>query len=105
MTKLLLEASALAQAKRTGVGYFTTYLAEGLSRYKGQDINVDYLWLNFLGGKQPADGSLLNKAANSGHLRQVRWMPQRVYAKLIFAGLRLPLLFRPRYDAVLFPNF
>ncbi len=100
--RVLFESSAFADTQKTGVGYFASQLIEEMSKLTDPSVEPHYLWLNFLGRKIPH--GLLDAAAAQGRLDQITWMPQRVYAKLIYAGLRLPLT-RRQYDWSFFPNF
>ena len=104
MKKIIIESSAIAHANKSGVGYFAEHLSEALDvAAKEHDTSVNYFWLNFLRRKQ-ADSVLLQKAENEGRLSQLKFIPQKVYAKLIFAGIAPPL-FVGRYDWGFFPNF
>jgi alpha-1,3-rhamnosyl/mannosyltransferase len=101
MKKLLIEASVLEQDRPSGVNYFTDGLSRALEEHT--DIEVNYFWLNFLGKKQPTN-PLVKNASAEGRLQQLRLMPQRVYAKLVYYKIAPPLLLK-KSPWVLYPNF
>lgn len=102
---ILFESSALAQSEATGVGYFSRNLIESVSRHstKSGGIDVSYLWLNFLGQKDTTS-SLLLQARDEHRLVEKKLLPQRLYAKLVYANIAPPIMTR-RYDWSFFPNF
>ncbi len=100
--KLLIEASVLEQDRPSGVNYFT----DGLARAFEENItetDVNYFWLNFFGRKQP-NNPLIKKALTEGRLQQLRLIPQRVYAKLVYYRIAPPLLLA-KADWIIYPNF
>lgn len=101
--KVLIEASPLEQNNPSGVNYFTDGLSSGLNTVGGNDLEVGYFWLNFLGLKKPHN-HWVKLARTRGLLRQFRLIPQRVYAKLVYYRLAPPLVFLG-VDWLLFPNF
>ncbi len=104
MKKIVIEASSLAQINKSGVGYFADHLSEALDNAASKhDASVNYFWLNFLNRRQP-NSDLLRHARKEGRLSVLKLIPQKVYAKLIFAGIAPPL-FVGRYDWGFFPNF
>lgn len=103
MKKVLIEASTLEQNQFSGVNYFADGLARALEKAGGSQLETHYLWMNFLGKSSPSN-SLVIKAGRSGKLHQFRLIPQRLYAKLVYAGIAPPLL-APKVDWVIFPNF
>ncbi len=103
MKKILIEASTLEQDHFSGVNYFADGLSRALIDAGGNDLQTSFLWLNFLGKKSPKND--MTKSANrSGLLREIKIMPQRIYAKLVYYGVAPPLPVA-QYDWVLFPNF
>lgn len=100
--RLLIESSVLEDPQRTGVGYFTACLAEAMEQCS-DDLRVSYLWLNFMGRKRPRS-TIVSRAAQRHDLSQLRGIPQRLYAKLVYARLAPPLI-GPAADWILFPNF
>jgi glycosyltransferase involved in cell wall biosynthesis len=102
MKKILIEASVLEQDRPSGVNYFT----DGFSRALEEnltDTEVSYFWLNFLGKKSPIN-PLVKAAFESGRLQQIKQIPQRVYAKLVFYRIAPPLFLKDA-DWVIYPNF
>jgi alpha-1,3-rhamnosyl/mannosyltransferase len=103
MKSVIIEASVLEQDNPSGVSYFTDGLSNALDAYVRDQLGVEYLWLNFLKRKQPRN-PLLKVALENDRLHQLAMMPQRIYAKLVFAGIAPPL-FVKKTDWSLFPNF
>jgi glycosyltransferase involved in cell wall biosynthesis len=103
MKKLLIEASVLEQDRPSGVNYFTDGLARALEAASGDSFTVGYFWLNFL-GRKTARNPLVQSAQTGGRLQQLRLIPQRVYAKLVYYRVAPPLPLR-RSDWVIYPNF
>lgn len=101
--KLLIEASPIEQDRPSGVNYFTEWLASALDDKQDDGFAVEYFYLNFL-GKKELRNELSIKAANESRFHQIKSIPQRVYAKLVYAGVAPPLLLQ-KSDWVLFPNF
>lgn len=102
MKNLLIEASVLEQDRPSGVNYFT----DGLARALEENLNeteVKYFWLNFLRRKQPTN-PLIYKAMSEGRLQQLKLIPQRVYAKLVYYHIAPPLLLE-KADWIIYPNF
>ncbi len=102
MKKLLIEASVLEQDRPSGVNYFTDGLARALEEHT-DEVEVNYFWLNFLGKKQP-NNPLVKKALLEGRLQQIKLMPQRVYAKLVYYKIAPPLPLKSS-QWVVYPNF
>lgn len=98
-----IEASVIEQGAKTGVGYFTDGLAKGLSLLSAEDLVVRYFWLNFL-RKKSVSSPLLQSAEKTGRLQQIPFIPQRIYAKLVYRGIALPLPIKSS-DWELYPNF
>ena len=103
MKKVVIEASVLEQPNPSGVNYFTDGLANALEAYVHKELNIEYLWLNFLGRKHPIN-TLTKKAMTENRLHQVRIIPQRLYAKLVSFGVAPPLFIK-NTDWNIFPNF
>lgn len=103
MTKLLIEASPLEQDNPSGVNYFTEWLAKALETKRDKDFEVGYFYLNFL-GKKSLKNPLSQKASKENRFQQLSLIPQKVYAKLVYARIAPPLPVR-KSDWVLFPNF
>lgn len=103
MKKILIEASALEQDKPTGVNYFTEGISSGLNQVAENKIEIGYFWLNFLGRKKPKN-NYTKLADSKGLLKQIRIIPQKVYAKLVYLNVAPPLLL-PKADWLFFPNF
>lgn len=103
MIRLLIEASVLEQDRPTGVGYLTDGLVGALERLRDEELSVEYFWLNFLLRKSTKNPST-KRAEQRGDLQKIWPMPQRVYAKLVYAGIAPPLPLR-QADWVLYPNF
>jgi len=104
MKKIVIEASSIAQANKSGVGYFAEHLSEALeSAAEKHDAKIHYFWLNFLGRKQP-DSHLLKRADEQHRLKQLRLIAQKIYAKLIYARIAPPLSVG-KFDWGFFPNF
>ena len=101
--KLLIEASPLEQDNPSGVNYFTGWLAKALEAKTDKNFEVGYFYLNFLRRKS-LKNTLSTKASHEGRFRQIAWIPQRVYAKLISARIAPPLVLQ-KADWILFPNF
>lgn len=102
MKKLLIEASVLEQDRPSGVNYFTDGFARALEEHT-TDTRIEYFWLNFLGKKAPIN-PLIQKALESGRLQQIKLMPQRLYAKLVYYHIAPPLLLK-KADWTIYPNF
>ncbi len=103
MKKLLIEASVLEQDRPSGVNYFTDGLARALETIDNNSFTVEYFWLNFL-GKKAARNPLVQAAQSTNRLQQLKLIPQRVYAKLVYYRVAPPLPLR-RSDWVIYPNF
>ena len=103
MKKILIEASVLEQDRPSGVNYFTDGLARALESTSNRSVRLEYFWLNFMGKKQPHN-QLVRKAAKDSRLQQVKCIPQRLYAKLVYYHIAPPLPLR-RSDWVIYPNF
>lgn len=103
MKKIIIEASTLEQDHFSGVNYFADGLTRALIKASGDNIEPSFLWLNFLGRKQPRN-DMTRSAAEQGKLHQIKIIPQRVYAKLVYYNLAPPLPI-PKADWALFPNF
>ena len=101
--KLLIEASPIEQNNPTGVNYFTEWLARGLEQKQDSTFKVGYFYLNFL-GRKPLRNELSKTAFLGNRFHQIRYIPQRIYAKLVYYNVAPPLLL-PKSDWVLFPNF
>lgn len=101
--KVLIEASPIEQDNPSGVNYFTEWLTKALEAKIDDNFQVGYFYLNFL-HKKPLRNPLSRKAAAEGRFQQLAGIPQRVYAKLVYAGIAPPLPVRAS-DWVLFPNF
>lgn len=101
--KLLIEASPLEQDSPSGVNYFTEWLAKSLETKTDETFRIGYFYLNFL-RRKPIKNPLCVAARKEGRLQQITTIPQRVYAKLIYANIAPPLLVQ-KSDWVLFPNF
>lgn len=104
MKKIIsIEASVIEQSAKTGVGYFTVGLAKGLSALPNKGIIINYFWLNFL-RKKKAQSKIVQIAEKEGRLQQIVYIPQRLFAKLVFYRLALPL-FTKQASWELYPNF
>lgn len=103
MKNLLIEASVLEQNRPSGVNYLTNGLVSELEKLQNNNFYVSYFWLNFLGRKKPHNKNIVSAAKHS-NLQQIRTIPQRMYAKLIYYGIAPPLLLR-KSDWLLYPNF
>jgi alpha-1,3-rhamnosyl/mannosyltransferase len=103
MKKILIEASVLEQDRPSGVNYFTDGLARALEAVSGNSFTVGYFWLNFLGRKS-AHNPLVQTAQKDSRLQQIRLVPQRVYAKLVYYHIAPPLPLC-KSDWVIYPNF
>ena len=102
--KILIESSVIEDPALTGVGYFTRYLSDSLDKVAAKNSDsIGYFWINFLNKKGPLS-QIIQTAHATGRLHKIRWIPQRVYAKLVYAKLAPPLVL-PKSDWVLFPNF
>lgn len=101
--KLLIEASPIEQDNPSGVNYFTEWLAKALETKIDSTFAVEYFYLNFL-MRKPLTNPLSKRASEEGRFQQIRFIPQRVYAKLVYAGVAPPLPTR-KADWTLFPNF
>jgi alpha-1,3-rhamnosyl/mannosyltransferase len=102
-TRLLIEASVLEQDRPSGVNYLTAGLAAELEKLQDAEFSIGYFWLNFLGKKTPHNPSV-QQAQKRGALQQIRLIPQRVYAKLIYYHVAFPLTIR-KSNWLLYPNF
>lgn len=103
MKKILIEASTLEQDHFSGVNYFADGLSRALIKAGEKDIEPSFLWLNFLKRKSPRN-DMTQDAAAHGHLHQIKLVPQRIYAKLVYYRIAPPLPI-PQVDWALFPNF
>ncbi len=103
MTKLLIEASVLEQDRPSGVNYLTDGLVTELERLQNDTFTTGYFWLNFLGRKVPHNKNTVAAAAR-GDLQQLRTIPQRLYAKLVYYRIAPPLPLR-KADWLIYPNF
>lgn len=103
MKTLAIESSVLEQDQPTGVNYFTNGIVGGLEALGSSELEVRYFWLNFL-GRKPIRNPHIRCAAEHGRAQMLRLIPQRVYAKLVYAGIAPPLPVRLS-DWQLFPNF
>ncbi len=101
--KLLIEASVLEQDRPSGVNYLTDGLAAELETLQDDSFKVGYFWLNFLGRKSPHNRSV-KAAVARGSLQQLRLMPQKLYAKLVYYRIAPPLFVR-KSNWLLYPNF
>lgn len=101
--KLLVEASVLEQDRPSGVNYLTNGLVSELESLQNDSFQLGYFWLNFLGKKSPINPSVQAAAARSD-LQQIKSIPQRVYAKLVYYRIAPPL-FTYKADWLLYPNF
>lgn len=101
--KLLIEASVLEQDRPSGVNYLTDGLSAELEKLQDDNFELGYFWLNFLGRKTPH-----NRNTNAGfarkNLQQLGFVPQKLYAKLVYYRLAPPLPVR-KADWLLYPNF
>lgn len=103
MKKILIESSVIEQDAPTGVNYFTTGLAGALEKIKGSNFEVNYFWLNFL-GKKSIKNKLTSDANKTSRLQVIKYIPQRLYAKLVYLGAAPPLpLIKSNWT--LYPNF
>lgn len=103
MKKLLIEASPIEQDRPSGVNYFTEWLARALDKKRDGDFDVEYFFLNFL-GRKPLHNPLSIDASKDSRFYEIKSIPQRVYAKIVYAGIAPPIVL-PKSDWVLFPNF
>lgn len=103
MKTLAIESSVLEQDRPTGVNYFTDGIVGGLEAVCGDRLELRYFWLNFL-GRKPIRNPHVDCAANEGRAQILRLIPQRVYAKLVYAGIAPPLPVK-KSDWQLYPNF
>lgn len=103
MKKILIEASTLEQDHFSGVNYFADGLSRALLKAGGKELEPSFLWLNFLGKKLPRN-DITKEAAEHQRLREITLIPQRLYAKLVYANVAPPLPI-PKVDWALFPNF
>lgn len=103
MTKLLIEASVLEQDRPSGVNYLTDGLVTELEKLQNDTFTTGYFWLNFLGRKVPHNKNTVAAAAR-GDLQQLRTIPQRLYAKLVYYRIAPPLPLHIA-DWLLYPNF
>jgi glycosyltransferase involved in cell wall biosynthesis len=101
--KLLIEASPIEQDRPSGVNYFTEWLARALDQKRGDDFGVEYFFLNFL-GRKPLRNPLSIDADKDSRFYEIKSIPQRLYAKLVYGGIAPPIIL-PKSDWVLFPNF
>lgn len=101
--KLIIEASPIEQDNPSGVNYFTEWLAKALEAKTDQNFMVEYFYLNFL-LRKPLRNPLSLRARKEDRFQQICFLPQRVYAKLVYAHVAPPLPVRES-DWVLFPNF
>lgn len=101
--KILVEASPLEQDNPSGVNYFTEWLARALETKTDRNFRVGYFYLNFL-RRKGLKNSLSQRAASEHRFQQITYLPQKVYAKLVYFGIAPPLLVESS-DWVLFPNF
>lgn len=102
MKKILVEASVLEQDRPSGVNYFTDGLAGALEE-NTSGVEIGYFWLNFMARKQPTN-RLVATAASQKRLQQTRFMPQRLYAKLVYYRIAPPLPLKST-DWIIYPNF
>lgn len=103
MKVIAIESSVLEQDRPTGVNYFTDGLAGGLEEVSGDQIEIRYFWLNFL-GRKPIRNPHVKRAATQHRTQMLRLIPQRIYAKLVYARLAPPLPVK-KSDWQLYPNF
>ncbi len=103
MKSLVIESSVLEQDNPTGVNYFTEGIVSGLEANKDKDLEIRYFWLNFL-QRKPIKNAYIKQAAKYGLIQMLSLMPQRVYAKLVYANIAPPLPVK-KSDWQLFPNF
>lgn len=101
--KLLIEASPLEQPNPTGVNYFTEWLCEALEGVSDDSFLIDYFYLNFL-HRKPLRNQLTIVSRATGRLQQLGFIPQKVYARLLYYSIAPPLPLR-KSDWVLYPNF
>jgi alpha-1,3-rhamnosyl/mannosyltransferase len=103
MKKILIEASVLEQDRPSGVNYFADGLAYSLAETSTGKLDIGYFWLNFLNKKKTKNRNT-QEAEKYGRLQKIVYMPQKVYAKLVYFNIAPPLLTRSA-DWLLFPNF
>lgn len=102
--KIVIEAATMVEPQKTGIGYFSQHLAQGLEQASARhNFTLSYLLINLFSHKR-LNSPLLQAAASQGRLQMIRWFSHRVYAKLVFLKLPLPLSFGS-YDIAIFPNF
>lgn len=100
--KILVEATALTDPKKTGIPYFTQAVVKALSEH--EDIEIDLIYTNFLNRKKidmPAFGKRV-------HYKKVTYLPGRIYrfaARKFGAILPVELLTLKKYDWIIFPNY
>ena len=93
----------LEQDRPSGVNYLTDGLVTELEKLQSDTFATSYFWLNFLGRKLPHNKNTI-AAASRGDLQQLRTIPQRLYAKLVYYRVAPPLPLR-KADWLLYPNF
>ncbi len=103
MKTLAIESSVLEQDRPTGVNYFTNGIVGALEQVGMGQLELRYFWLNFL-GRKPIRNVHIEKANRENRTQMLRLIPQRVYAKLVYAGIAPPLPVR-KSDWQLYPNF
>lgn len=101
--RLTIEASPIEQDNPSGVNYFTEWLSRALETKTETNFQINYFYLNFLKKKHLKNKLSIN-AYREGRFQQIAFIPQRVYAKLVYLGIAPPL-FLQASDWTLFPNF
>lgn len=100
--KILIEATALTDPKKTGIPYFTQAVIKALSENK--DVEIDLLYTNFLDRKK-IDMPKFNERV---HYIKATHLPGRIYrfvARKFGIILPIELLTLRKYDWVIFPNY
>jgi len=99
--KILIEGNSLFQ-KRTGVGQYTKRLFESLARLDKKNKYTFFAFL-FAGKKLPQDPI----KANNVNYQYVRYIPGRVYNKILKAKINLKIdkILGGNTDLFIFPNF
>jgi glycosyltransferase involved in cell wall biosynthesis len=101
--KILFDANALVNGRKSGVGHYTHYLVQSLATAYPDQVRLVGHYYDFLGRKRPDD---LPQAPNIRY-RVSRIVPGRAVNMLRRLGLSVPfeLLVKTRGDILLFPNF
>lgn len=100
--KILIEATALTDPKKTGIPYFTQAVVKALSEH--EDIEIDLIYTNFLNRKKidmPVFGERV-------YYKKVTYLPGRIYrfaARKFGIILPVELLTLKKYDWIIFPNY